>query len=102
MIDIDGIYGHRTVEIVKNFQYNNGLKVDGIVGEETLAVLEEMVKDITYVVQPGDTLSENAAKYNITVKALKDFNPFRKMILSRIGQELKIPRTGIGGSESRW
>ena len=97
-VDIDGIYGHRTVEIVKNFQYNNGLKVDGIVGEETLAVLEEMVKDITYVVQPGDTLSEIAAKYNITVKALKDFNRLKNDMI-RIGQELKIPRTGIGGGE---
>ncbi|HLV10310.1 MAG TPA: LysM peptidoglycan-binding domain-containing protein, partial [Halanaerobiales bacterium] len=97
-VEIDGIFGHRTSEIVKNFQHNHGLKVDGIVGEETLAILEEMVKDITYIVQPGDTLSEIAVKHNITVKALKDFNQLKNDLI-RIGQELKIPRTGIGGGE---
>lgn len=97
-VEIDGIFGHRTSEIVKNFQHNHGLKVDGIVGEETLAILEEMVKDITYIVQPGDTLSEIAVKHNITVKALKDFNQLKNDLI-RIDQELKIPRTGIGGGE---
>lgn len=97
-VNIDGIFGQRTREIVKNFQYNNGLKVDGVVGEETLKVLEEMAKDITYIVQPDDTLSGIAAKYNLSTKALKDFNQLKNDLI-RIGQELKIPRTGIGGGE---
>ncbi len=33
--EVDGIYGSKTTEAVKNFQRVNGLKVDGIVGEET-------------------------------------------------------------------
>lgn len=35
----DGIFGILTEEAVKEFQENNGLKVDGIVGPATLAVL---------------------------------------------------------------
>ncbi len=36
---VDGIYGYKTYQAVKWFQSKNGLKVDGIVGPETLAAL---------------------------------------------------------------
>lgn len=31
----DGIYGQKTAEVVRRYQYDNGLNVDGIVGQET-------------------------------------------------------------------
>lgn len=37
---IDGVFGGSTVTAVKNFQSNNGLKVDGILGPKTLLILE--------------------------------------------------------------
>ncbi|MCQ2440412.1 MAG: spore cortex-lytic enzyme [Clostridia bacterium] len=37
--NIDGIYGTRTKNAVTNFQRDNGLAVDGIAGEKTLAAL---------------------------------------------------------------
>lgn len=37
--NIDGIYGSQTLKAVKDFQRKNGLAVDGIVGEKTLAAL---------------------------------------------------------------
>ena len=37
--EVDGIYGVNTEKAVKNFQSKNGLKVDGIVGDETLKAL---------------------------------------------------------------
>jgi N-acetylmuramoyl-L-alanine amidase len=36
---IDGIYGYKTYQAVREFQRKNGLKVDGIAGPETLAGL---------------------------------------------------------------
>ena len=37
--NVDGIFGSKTFEAVKRFQKANGLTVDGIVGEKTLAAL---------------------------------------------------------------
>jgi len=36
---IDGIYGSRTEKAVRQFQKNNGLKVDGVCGSATMAAL---------------------------------------------------------------
>lgn len=38
--EIDGIFGQKTLEAVKAFQMENGLKVDGVVGAQTLAALQ--------------------------------------------------------------
>ena len=40
--EIDGIFGSKTLQAVKDFQANNGLTVDGIVGEQTLAALRNV------------------------------------------------------------
>lgn len=37
--NVDGIYGSKTLSAVKKFQKKNGLKVDGVVGNETLKAL---------------------------------------------------------------
>jgi len=37
--DVDEIYGYKTFNAVKAFQYKNGLVVDGITGPETLSAL---------------------------------------------------------------
>ncbi|RAS76648.1 peptidoglycan-binding domain-containing protein [Priestia endophytica] len=42
----DSSYGEETVAAVKAFQKNNGLTVDGIVGEKTLAKLDDLYKAI--------------------------------------------------------
>lgn len=35
MINVDGIYGNATAQAVRNYQRNNGLAVDGVVGRQT-------------------------------------------------------------------
>jgi hypothetical protein len=37
--DVDGIFGHGTLAVVKEFQRRNGLTIDGIVGPATWALL---------------------------------------------------------------
>ena len=37
--NVDGVYGYQTYKAVRYFQYKNGLKVDGVVGPETLSAL---------------------------------------------------------------
>ncbi|MFW6281490.1 MAG: peptidoglycan DD-metalloendopeptidase family protein [bacterium] len=99
-IGIDGIFGYTTKEVVKDFQYSNGLKVDGIVGEQTFKLMEKVIKDIKYVVQSGDTLSGIADDYNTTVKSIKKLNSLKSNSIN-IGQELSIPKTGVGGGDDR-
>ncbi|HBM81932.1 MAG TPA: spore cortex-lytic enzyme, partial [Clostridiaceae bacterium] len=36
---VDGIYGYKTYIAIRKFQTKNGLRVDGIIGPQTLAAL---------------------------------------------------------------
>ncbi len=42
--DIDGVFGYQTLKAVQQFQYYQGLSVDGIAGKRTLTVLYESDK----------------------------------------------------------
>ncbi len=99
-VSVDGIYGYGTKEIVKDFQFSSGLKVDGIVGNETLRKMEDTIKDITYTIKEGDTLLGIALNYDTTVKSIKASNNFSSDFI-KIGQKIKIPKTGIGGGEDK-
>jgi murein DD-endopeptidase MepM/ murein hydrolase activator NlpD len=97
-ISTDGIFGYRTKEVVKDFQVNNNLKVDGIVGDNTYNSLKKMAEDIKYVVNKGDTLYGIAHKFDTTVKDIKQSNNIRGDII-RPGDTLFIPNTGRGGGD---
>lgn len=56
-VSIDGIYGYRTKENIKDFQRSNGLTADGIVGDKRFNFLIERTKDIEYVVKKGDRIA---------------------------------------------
>lgn len=45
----DGIFGNETLATVKQFQRVNGLKVDGVVGRQTLAVLERLIVEASKI-----------------------------------------------------
>ena len=99
-LKVDGLYGHRTKNVIKSFQLNNKLQVDGVVGKKTFELLKDMTEEIKYIVKKGDTLSEIAQKFDTTIEDIKSRNYISsdKII---IGQELSIPKTGIGGGEER-
>ncbi len=54
---------------------------------------------VTYVVQPGDSLSEIAQRFNVTIEAVMEANGITDPDSIREGQELLIPG-GIGLSET--
>ncbi|MFW5962021.1 MAG: peptidoglycan DD-metalloendopeptidase family protein [bacterium] len=95
-LEPNGYFGHRTTGIVKEFQRNNDLRVDGIVGNSTYNTLKRMKEDITYTVKAGDNLTKIANKFNTTIKFIKTNNELSSEQVF-IGQKLKIPRGGIGG-----
>ena len=52
MLKIDGIFGKLTLKAVKNFQRNNGLMVDGLVGPKTMGKLNPVVSEPETPVTP--------------------------------------------------
>ncbi|MBR5218468.1 MAG: spore cortex-lytic enzyme [Clostridia bacterium] len=59
---IDGVYGWRTVQAVKNFQQKNGLNIDGIAGPDTLAKMG--------LPSGGGNYSANEGTVNLLARAI--------------------------------
>jgi len=97
-IEVDGHFGPETKTIVEAFQSSFDLNSDGIVGPKTWNVLRQVNPFLKYVIQPGDTLSKIARKFNTTVKAIKLANNLSTEIIFP-DQEIKIPRSWMGGGE---
>jgi len=55
-----------------------------------------LVAATTYIVRPGDTLSEIAVRHGTTVQALVQANNLHNANLIRVGQLLHIPDTSVG------
>lgn len=49
-------------------------------------------KEIVYIVQPGDTLSKIAWRYDTTWKVLAEYNSIANPNLIVVGQEIRIPK----------
>ncbi|MFO7819966.1 MAG: peptidoglycan DD-metalloendopeptidase family protein [Halanaerobacter sp.] len=95
-IMIDGIFGSSTKQAIIKFQRKAGLPVDGVVGSRTWEELKKSVSFDEYTVRSGDTLYEIAEDFNISVKVIRNANNLSNHIIS-VGQELIIPKTGMGG-----
>ncbi len=100
--NIDGNFGINTENAVKEFQINNRLMADGIVGRDTwsalsslyspLAICEEEPSEnyFLYTVVKGDNLWALSRRFGTTVDAIKNLNGLTSDLLS-IGQVLRIP-----------
>ncbi|MDQ2085181.1 M14 family zinc carboxypeptidase [Herbivorax sp. ANBcel31] len=89
---IDGIYGPQTQGAIINFQRDNQLTTDGIVGERTWSAFSRFLKgyDI-YTVRSGDTLYNIARRYYTTLNAITTANPEIDPNLIYAGQRIVIP-----------
>lgn len=93
---VDGIFGAQTRDAVMRFQSEHGIKVDGIVGQETWKLLRQevgcQVGSIT--VRKGDTLWDLARKHRVSVNELARLNGLTEPRKLRIGQQLLLPGGG--------
>jgi LysM repeat protein len=66
------------------------------IGATAAAGAPAIVAATTYIVRPGDTLSEIAVRHGTTVQALVEANGIHDANLIRVGQLLHIPDTSLG------
>jgi len=89
---VDGIFGVLTQQAVIQFQRNNALVADGIVGPRTWAVFDRLLTGYdTYTIQPGDSLYKIARMYYTTVSAILTANPGINPSLLLPGQRITVP-----------
>lgn len=89
---IDGIFGPLTQQAVINFQLDNNLTPDGIIGPNTYRILNKLLMGYdTYVIRPGDTLYNLARRYYTTVNNILTANPGINPYNLTIGTVITIP-----------
>jgi hypothetical protein len=98
---VDGHFGSATKEGLLRFQQTRRLAADGLAGPATLTSFGHgrqtpVLTQITaapgsYVVRPGDTLTEIAAKHRTTVNALVSANGIESPNLVVEGAKLRLP-----------
>ncbi|MYC60672.1 MAG: LysM peptidoglycan-binding domain-containing protein, partial [Gammaproteobacteria bacterium] len=65
--------------------------VDALIGAEPTDGGEQAESAVTYVVRGGDTLSEIANRYSVSLSRLRELNGLTNDRIA-VGSELKIPR----------
>jgi len=89
---VDGVFGQQTREAVREFQLDNGLLTDGIVGPSTWSRLEKFLLGYaTYTVKPGDTFYNISRKFYTTLNAVLTANPGIDPKMLRVGQIITVP-----------
>jgi LysM repeat protein len=101
---LDGYFDASTQRALRSYQAHAHLNVDGVVGEQTTALIAHharvpvriqpvayVVPAVTYVARPGDSLTRIAARYRTTVAELARANGLDPAHVLLIGARLKIP-----------
>lgn len=89
---VDGIFGIETKEIIKKFQKDHKLMIDGIVGKNTRRLIDNYIQGYDeYIIRPGDTLFIVAQKYHTSIEAIITANPYINLNNLRISQEIIVP-----------
>ena len=89
---LDGIFGYRTENALRNFQSMNRLRTDGVAGKVSWSLLEKYIKAyFRYTLRRGDTYWILANKYGTTVEAIRLANPDINSDFLQTGQTINIP-----------
>lgn len=101
----DGMFGRGTLEAVRQFQREETLMVDGVIGPATWSELQDSVlSQATHIhrVGPGDTLWELALRYGVPVDLIRTVNQISNPSLIRVGDELLVPTSANVKSAARF
>lgn len=114
---ISGNYMNQTVEAVKRFQENNGLKADGVTGEDTWSVLFDTALALAADATPRPTPEPTPVPYAVTVdvnnQAVIVYGldadgqytvPVRRMVCSTgmVGTPSDLGEFIMNGRKARW
>jgi g-D-glutamyl-meso-diaminopimelate peptidase len=89
---IDGVFGSQTLQAVMQFQRNNRLTPDGVIGADTYRFLERFRLGYdTYTIRPNDTLYNISRRYYTTINRIVTANPGINVSNLRIGQRIVVP-----------
>ncbi|HWR61254.1 MAG TPA: M14 family metallopeptidase [Clostridia bacterium] len=89
---VDGVFGQQTREAVGEFQLDNGLEPDGVVGPLTWSRLERYLLGYdTYTVRPGDTFYNISRRFYTTLNAVLTANPGIDPRNLQVGQQIIVP-----------
>lgn len=89
---VDGIFGARTRDAVRDFQQRNGLFPDGVVGRLTWNRLMPYLKGYTtYTVRRGDTFYNIAQKFGTDLRRILTANPTVDPQNLQIGSVVYVP-----------
>jgi Predicted carboxypeptidase len=89
---VDGVFGRQTQQAVINYQRDNGLIPDGIVGPATWARINSILRGYAaYIIRPGDTLYSIARRFYTTVNAIITANPGIRPEALFVGQNITVP-----------
>ncbi len=91
-LSVDGVFGARTRDAVRDFQQQNGLVPDGIIGSRTWAKLIPYLKGYTtHTVRAGDSFFRLAQTYSTDMRRIMLSNPTVNPQDLQIGTTLYIP-----------
>lgn len=103
-LKVDGQFGYSTKLAVEAFQRTHGLMPNGIVAARTYDVLRKLSLELSrgeisrgqaYQVQPGDTLSSIAAKYQLSLALLESSNPNVNPSTLQAGETILVPSVEV-------
>jgi peptidoglycan hydrolase-like protein with peptidoglycan-binding domain len=104
---VDGYFGAATRDGLIAFQKRRRLAADGVAGpatrtafghgRRTPVLTQATTTAVSYVVRPGDTLTEIAAKHRTTVRALAAANGIESPNLVVQGARLRVPAALTAG-----
>ena len=89
---LDGIFGARTLDAVRDFQKKNVLSAVGVAVRDTWALLIPYLKGYTtHKIRPGDTFFSLAQQYNTSLRRIMLANPTLDPRDLQVGTVVYVP-----------